>query len=157
MKTTCDRRFYFSVDVDWVRGSEAALPEIFALCDEYDLHATGPLASTPFGSTPGPGRLTSASLPSLNSDPGASLLREAKPDLLVSVGPPEILKPHVLDVPRLGELNVHNGRIPRSPGNVLGGVGRGVGGLRFYSRGGAHGGRRSAGGRGGRHSRIPKT
>lgn len=40
MKTTRDRRFYFSVDVDWVRGSEAALPEIFALCDEYDLRAT---------------------------------------------------------------------------------------------------------------------
>ncbi len=35
-----DRRFYFSIDVDWVRGTEAALPDILDLCDEYELRAT---------------------------------------------------------------------------------------------------------------------
>lgn len=65
-----------------------------------------------------PGTPTVSVVPSLNADCGATLLREAKPDLLVSVGLPEILKPHILEIPRLGAINVHNGRLPRFRGHL---------------------------------------
>ncbi len=57
-------------------------------------------------------------LDSLNREPGLTKLRESRPDLLVSVGPPEILKVPVLETPRLGSVNVHNGRIPRFRGHL---------------------------------------
>lgn len=34
------RRFYFSVDVDWVRGSESAIPGILDLCEELGCKGT---------------------------------------------------------------------------------------------------------------------
>lgn len=48
----------------------------------------------------------------LNRGAGMELLRSAPPDLLVSVGAPEIFKPPVLRTARIGALNVHNGRLP---------------------------------------------
>jgi len=35
-----EKSFYFNVDVDWVRGSEAALPPLYDLCDELGIRAT---------------------------------------------------------------------------------------------------------------------
>jgi hypothetical protein len=51
-------------------------------------------------------------LRSLNTAEGVGALREAAPDLLVSVGAPEIFKPAVLRAPALAAINVHNGRLP---------------------------------------------
>lgn len=50
--------------------------------------------------------------PTLNRGGGIELLRSAPPDLLVSVGAPEIFKPVVLRTARIGAVNVHNGRLP---------------------------------------------
>lgn len=51
-------------------------------------------------------------LRSLNAAEGAATLRETAPDLLISVGAPEIFKPAVLRAPALAAINVHNGRLP---------------------------------------------
>ncbi|MDQ7858929.1 MAG: formyltransferase family protein [Armatimonadota bacterium] len=48
----------------------------------------------------------------LNRGEGLAALERAAPDLLVSAGLPEILKPHVLRLPAIGAVNVHNGRLP---------------------------------------------
>lgn len=53
---------------------------------------------------------------SLNAEPGRSLLSSLKPDILVSVGSPEIFTEKVLDIPTKTCLNVHNGRLPRYRG-----------------------------------------
>ncbi len=55
-------------------------------------------------------------LDSLNTAEGRAVLGEEAPDLLISAGAPEIFKPAVLRIPRLGALNVHNGRLPRYRG-----------------------------------------
>lgn len=49
---------------------------------------------------------------SLSDEPGLQQLTEEAPDVLVSVGAPEIFRPEVLKVPTLAALNVHNGRLP---------------------------------------------
>ncbi|MGH2403389.1 MAG: formyltransferase family protein, partial [bacterium] len=48
----------------------------------------------------------------VNRGQGLAALREASPDLLVSVGSPVILKPDVLRSARIGAVNVHNGKLP---------------------------------------------
>jgi len=49
---------------------------------------------------------------SLNRPEGRARLRQEAPDLLVSVGSPEIFKAAVLQIPGLGAVNIHNGRLP---------------------------------------------
>ncbi|MDR7523564.1 MAG: formyltransferase family protein [Armatimonadota bacterium] len=49
---------------------------------------------------------------SLNRGEGLAILGRIKPDLLVSAGSPEVFKPHVLSLPTIGSVNVHNGRLP---------------------------------------------
>lgn len=49
---------------------------------------------------------------SLNSDRGLSILDGIAPDVLLSVGAPEIFEPRVLKVARIASINVHNGRLP---------------------------------------------
>jgi len=48
----------------------------------------------------------------LNRGEGFAALQQAPPDLLVSVGAPEIFKPPLLRLPAVGAVNVHNGRLP---------------------------------------------
>lgn len=48
----------------------------------------------------------------VNRGDGHDALRDANPDLLVSVGSPVILKPDVLRLARIGAVNVHNGKLP---------------------------------------------
>ena len=52
----------------------------------------------------------------LNEGDGLTELRASRPDLLVSVGSPEIFKPPVLATAAFGAVNVHNGRLPRYRG-----------------------------------------
>lgn len=49
---------------------------------------------------------------SVAGEAGLALLNDAAPDVLVSVGCPEILPPSHLAIPRLTALNLHNGRLP---------------------------------------------
>lgn len=63
---------------------------------------------------PGTGQFQRVS--TLNEDDGLTALRASRPDLLVSVGTPEIFKPAVLATAALGAINVHNGRLPRYRG-----------------------------------------
>jgi folate-dependent phosphoribosylglycinamide formyltransferase PurN len=58
------------------------------------------------------GARVTARVATLNRGEGLAALERAAPDLLVSAGLPEILKPHVLRLPALGAVNVHNGRLP---------------------------------------------
>jgi hypothetical protein len=51
-------------------------------------------------------------LGTLNRGEGMELLEQTAPDLLVSVGSPEIFKVHALRVPAVGAVNLHNGRLP---------------------------------------------
>jgi methionyl-tRNA formyltransferase len=39
-------------------------------------------------------------------------VRAIAPDVIVSVAAPEIFKPALLDIPRLGCINIHSGRLP---------------------------------------------
>lgn len=39
-------------------------------------------------------------------------VRAIAPDVIVSVAAPEVFKPELLDVPRLGCINIHSGRLP---------------------------------------------
>lgn len=48
----------------------------------------------------------------LNRGEGFAALEQTSPDLLVSVGVPEIFRPAVLGLPAVGAVNVHNGRLP---------------------------------------------
>lgn len=48
----------------------------------------------------------------LNQGRGLASLAAENPDVLVSAGAPEIFKSAVLSIPRIGSLNVHNGRLP---------------------------------------------
>jgi methionyl-tRNA formyltransferase len=43
-------------------------------------------------------------------------LRELKPDVVVSVAAPEIFRSPLLELPRLGCVNIHSGRLPRYRG-----------------------------------------
>lgn len=49
---------------------------------------------------------------SLNGGEGFARLKQIGPTLLVSVGAPEIFKKSVLDLPAVGAVNIHNGRLP---------------------------------------------
>lgn len=49
---------------------------------------------------------------SLNRGEGLLALERTAPDVLVSVGSPEIFKPPVLRAASIGAVNVHNGRLP---------------------------------------------
>ena len=51
-------------------------------------------------------------LESINDDHAVSLLGEMRPDVLVSIGVPCIVKARVLAIPSRGAINVHNGRLP---------------------------------------------
>jgi len=46
----------------------------------------------------------------------ATLRDEIRPDLLVSVAASQVLKQHILDVPRLGCINLHSAPLPRYQG-----------------------------------------
>ena len=50
-------------------------------------------------------------------DEGARLLRDLHPDLLVSLGAPVIIGNKILDLPRIGAINVHHGRLPKYRGH----------------------------------------
>ena len=52
----------------------------------------------------------------LNEGDGLAAMRASRPDMLVSVGAPEIFKPPVLATAAVGAVNVHNGRLPRYRG-----------------------------------------
>ena len=63
---------------------------------------------------PGAGQFRRVS--TLNQGDGLAQLQASRPDLLVSVGSPEIFKPPVLAAATVGAVNVHNGRLPRYRG-----------------------------------------
>lgn len=52
-----------------------------------------------------------------NSPEGRSALEAETPDVLVSIGVPQVLKPETLAIPRLGSINVHHGLLPRYRGH----------------------------------------
>jgi methionyl-tRNA formyltransferase len=49
---------------------------------------------------------------SLNESSFIGRIRESSPDVIVSVAAPEIFKKELLELPRLGCINVHSGRLP---------------------------------------------
>jgi methionyl-tRNA formyltransferase len=52
----------------------------------------------------------------INTPECVEFLRSHSPDLLVSVACPQILRRRVLEIPRLGAINVHGGPLPRYRG-----------------------------------------
>ncbi len=72
------------------------------------------LSTQPSRVFPGAGQFQRVS--TLNEGDGLAELRASRPDLLVSVGSPEIFKPPVLATAAFGAINVHNGRLPRYRG-----------------------------------------
>ena len=52
---------------------------------------------------------------SINRNPGIEFLRFLKPDVLISVGSPEIFSQELLDIPKIA-INVHNGKLPKYRG-----------------------------------------
>ena len=57
-----------------------------------------------------------AEYPKINAPECVAFLKTLAPDLLVSVACPQILRKRVLEVPRLGAINVHGGPLPRYRG-----------------------------------------
>jgi methionyl-tRNA formyltransferase len=53
---------------------------------------------------------------SINDPEFIKQLRAKAPDVIVSVAAPEIFRPELLNVPRLGCINVHSGRLPNYRG-----------------------------------------
>jgi folate-dependent phosphoribosylglycinamide formyltransferase PurN len=53
---------------------------------------------------------------SISNEEIYNVLKNLDPDVLVSVGAPVIFKKKVLELPRYGAINVHNGRIPKYRG-----------------------------------------
>jgi methionyl-tRNA formyltransferase len=49
---------------------------------------------------------------SVNQPEYISQVRAMAPDVIVSVAAPEVFKPELLEVPRLGCINIHSGRLP---------------------------------------------
>ena len=49
---------------------------------------------------------------SVNQPEYIAQVRAMAPDVIVSVAAPEIFKPELLEVPRLGCINIHSGRLP---------------------------------------------
>src|SRR5207247_4870107 len=49
---------------------------------------------------------------SVNQPEFIEQVRTIAPDLIVSVAAPEIFKPDLLGIPRLGCINMHSGRLP---------------------------------------------
>jgi len=49
---------------------------------------------------------------SVNDEAYLDRLRELEPDVIMSVAAPEIFRPDLLSVPRLGCVNIHSGRLP---------------------------------------------
>ncbi len=54
---------------------------------------------------------------SINDPEVVARLRECKPDLLVSLGSPFIIKRPVLELARVGAVNLHNARLPKYRGH----------------------------------------
>ncbi len=54
---------------------------------------------------------------SINEESALNVLRNLKPDIIISVGAPIIFKKEVLQIPKLGVLNVHNALIPKYRGH----------------------------------------
>lgn len=54
---------------------------------------------------------------SINEIQAITALETIQPDLLVSIGAPVIFKQAVLEIPRIGAINVHNGRLPKYRGH----------------------------------------
>lgn len=54
---------------------------------------------------------------SINEESALNALRNLKPDIIISVGAPVIFKKEVLQIPKLGVLNVHNALIPKYRGH----------------------------------------
>jgi methionyl-tRNA formyltransferase len=54
----------------------------------------------------------SLTTPSVNQPEFIEQVRAIAPDLIVSVAAPEIFKPALLGIPRLGCINMHSGRLP---------------------------------------------
>ena len=50
--------------------------------------------------------------PSVNKPEYVELIRTIAPDVIMSVAAPEIFKPALLGIPRLGCFNIHSGRLP---------------------------------------------
>lgn len=67
---------------------------------------------SPGGETPALRSLDGKYLQAPNSDSGLALLRDARPDLIVSIRYRKILKDEAIAVPRLGVLNLHSGILP---------------------------------------------
>jgi methionyl-tRNA formyltransferase len=53
---------------------------------------------------------------SVNDPEFLQQVRAQAPDVIVSVAAPEIFRPELLDVPRLGCINIHSGRLPNYRG-----------------------------------------
>ena len=51
-----------------------------------------------------------------NSPSGIALLKSANPDLIVSIRYGRILKQSAIDIPHLGVLNLHSGKLPQYRG-----------------------------------------
>jgi methionyl-tRNA formyltransferase len=49
---------------------------------------------------------------SVNEPEYIAQVRAVAPDVIVSVAAPEVFKPELLEVPRLGCINIHSGRLP---------------------------------------------
>lgn len=54
---------------------------------------------------------------SINDESALNSLRDLNPDIIVSVGAPIIFKKEILQIPKLGALNVHNALIPKYRGH----------------------------------------
>src|SRR5215212_2000289 len=50
---------------------------------------------------------------SVNAPEYLETVRRLSPDVIVSVAAPEIFRPGILSIPRLGCINIHSGRLPR--------------------------------------------
>ncbi len=54
---------------------------------------------------------------SINAENALNALKDCKPDILISIGAPAIFSHEVLTIPRIGALNVHNGKLPKYRGH----------------------------------------
>ena len=54
---------------------------------------------------------------SINKESAINVLKKIEPDIIVSVGAPQIFKKEILQIPKLGVLNIHNGLLPKYRGH----------------------------------------
>jgi folate-dependent phosphoribosylglycinamide formyltransferase PurN len=97
----------------WRRALEAAL--LFGVADSARSMALARRAAHALAVAPeqvfrGAGAFYRVS--TLNRGDGFAALEREEPDLLISAGVPEILKPRALQLPSAGAVNIHNGRLP---------------------------------------------